>query len=58
MFHKLDYSFHSGVTPAANTGVPNMLFKGHGRWAYDKAEEGNVKDNLTELLKVSSLLGM
>ena len=35
--------FGDGSTVAANTGVPNRLFKRHGRWRSENAEDGYVK---------------
>ena len=43
------YGLHSarsgGATWAANAGVPDRLFKRHGRWASDRAKDSYVKDN-------------
>ncbi|XP_071093338.1 integrase/recombinase xerD homolog [Haliotis cracherodii] len=53
------HSFRSGgATAAANAGVTDRLFKRHGRWASDKAKDGDIKDNVSELLSVSSMLGL
>ncbi|XP_048237153.1 uncharacterized protein LOC125379160 [Haliotis rufescens] len=53
------HSFRSGgATAAANAGVTDRLFKRHGRWASDKAKDGYIKDNVSELLSVSSMLGL
>jgi len=41
---------------SANVGVNDRLFKRHGRWRSDKAEDGYVKDNLEALLSVSKRL--
>ena len=45
------------ITPAANTGLPDYLFKRHGRWAGEVAKDGNVKDSLSSRLSVSNALG-
>ena len=54
--HKL-YGTHSlrsgGASCAANVGVPDRLFKRHGRWTSDKAKDMYVKDNLDRLLTVT-----
>ena len=41
---------------SANAGVNDRLFKRHGRWRSDKAEDGYVKDNVEALLSVSKSL--
>ena len=35
-----------GSTIVANKGVPDRLFKLHGRWVSDKAKDTYVKDNI------------
>ena len=45
-----------GATAAANAGVPDRLFKRHGRWKSDRAKDGYVEDNLNVLLSVSKSL--
>jgi len=56
------YGLHSlrsgGATAAANRGVPDRLFKRHGRWRSEQAKDGYVKDNLEVLLSVSKCLGL
>ena len=56
------YCTHSlrsgGATLAANAGVPDRLFKRHGRWLSDKAKDMYVEDNLEELLSVTKLMGI
>ena len=47
-----------GATSAANAGVPDRLFKRHGRWRSDRAKDGYVEDCLTSLLSVSQSLGI
>ena len=47
-----------GASAAANEGVPDRLFKRHGRWKSEKAKDGYVKDKLSELLSVSLSLGL
>ena len=42
-----------GATAAANAGVPDRLFKRHGRWASESAKDGYVQDSLSSRLSVS-----
>ena len=35
-----------GATADANAGVPDWLFKRHGRWASESAKHGYVQDSL------------
>lgn len=61
-FDPRSFGLHSarsgGATEAANRGVPDRLFKRHGRWASDRAKDSYVKDNLDHLLRVSRSLGL
>ena len=43
---------------AANSGVPDRLFKRHGRWASESAKDGYVQDSLSARLSVSKALGI
>lgn len=56
------YCLHSlrsgGATTAANMGIPDRMFKRHGRWLSESAKDGYVKDSLEERLKVSKSLGL
>ena len=47
-----------GATAAARSGVPDRLFKRHGRWKSDGAKDGYVQDSLKSLLSVSLNLGL
>ena len=47
-----------GATAAANAGVPDRLFKRHGRWASESAKDGYVQDSLSSRLLVSKALGI
>ena len=47
-----------GVTATANAGVPDRLFKRHGRWASESAKDGYVQDSLSSRLSVSKALGI
>ena len=42
-----------GATAPANAGIPDRLFKRHGRWSSDSAENGYVKDSLSSRLSIS-----
>lgn len=56
------YGLHSlrsgGATSAAKYGVPDRLFKRHGRWRSDKSKDGYVKDDLVQRMLVSQNLGI
>ena len=47
-----------GATAAANAGVPDRLFKRHGRWASESAKDGYLQDSLSSRLSVSKALGI
>ena len=47
-----------GATAAAGAGVPDRLFKSHGRWCSENAKDGYVKDKLEARLKLSKNLGL
>ena len=47
-----------GATAAANAGVPDRLFKRHGRWKSESAKDGYVKDSVVSRLEVSKRLGL
>ena len=57
-----DFGLHSlragGATAAANAGVPDHLFKHHGRWKSENAKDGYVKDDAASRLGVSKSLGL
>ena len=59
---KSDFGLHSlrsgGATAAANAGVPDRLFKRHGRWRSETAKDGYVEDAIDSLLHVSRSLGI
>jgi hypothetical protein len=44
-----------GATAAYNFGVPDRLFKRHGRWRSENAKDGYVKDSFNDLLFVSKI---
>jgi integrase len=47
-----------GATAAANAGVPDRLFKRHGRWRSENAKDGYIKDDVEKLLLVSRSIGL
>ena len=47
-----------GATAAANNGVPDRLFKKHGRWLSDRSKDRYVSENLSGRLFVSKNLGL
>jgi len=57
-----DYSLHGlragGATAAAAAGIPDRVFKHHGRWKSDNAKDGYVEDSLEKHLSVSQSLGL
>ena len=58
-----EFGLHSfragGATRAANCpGLPERLFKWHGRWKSERAEDEYVKDPMEKRLKVSRSLGL
>ena len=60
--HSSEYGLHSfragGATAAANSGVPDRLFKLQGRWKTDIANDGYVLDNVEKRLSVSKSLSI
>lgn len=47
-----------GASAAANAGVPDRMFKRHGRWRSENAKDGYIQDALDERLTVSRNLGL
>jgi hypothetical protein len=47
-----------GASAAAGAGVPDRLFKRHGRWRSENAKDGYVKDSLESTLSVSRRIGL
>ena len=53
------HSFQAvGATAAANAGIPNHLFKHHGRWRLETAKDGHVKYAEQAHLDVSKSLNL
>ena len=61
-FDPKQFGLHSlrsgGASAAANAGVPDRLFKHHGRWHSESAKDGYVKDSMTALMSVSESLNL
>ena len=59
-FDARQFGMHSfragGATAAANAGVPDRLFKRHGRWRSEAAKDGYVKNSVPSQLSVSQSL--
>lgn len=47
-----------GATAAANAGVPDRLFKRHGRWRSESAKDGYIKDDTAARMSVSKSLNL
>ena len=47
-----------GASAAAAVGMPDRLFKKHGRWMSESAMDGYVKESLDNQLSVSFSLGI
>ena len=53
------YSLRSGgAIAAARAGIPDRLFKRHGRWRSEKAKDGYIQDSMADRLLVSQSLGI
>ena len=56
------YGTHSlragGATHSANAGIPDRLWKRHGRWKSDKSKDMYVQDSLEKLLSVTNNMGI
>ena len=58
MTRRFSTSTASGASAAARAGVPDRLFKRHGRWRSENAKDGYTKDTLTDRLLVTKGIGM
>ena len=58
----VEFGLHSlragGATAAANAGVPDRLFKRHGRWRSENTKDGYVEDSVDKRLSVSRSIGL
>lgn len=61
-FDPKQFGLHSlragGASTAANAGVPDRLFKRHGRWRSETAKDGYIKDSVPALMSVSQSLNL
>ena len=61
-FDAKQFGLHSlrsgGATAAAQAGVPDRLFKRHGRWRSESAKDGYIKDSMPALMSVSESLNL
>ena len=61
-FDPKQFGLHSlrsgGASAAANAGVPDRLFKRHGRWRSESAKDGYIKDSVSALMSVSESLNL
>ena len=61
-FDRKHFGLHSlrsgGATAAAQAGVPDRLFKRHGRWRSESAKDGYIKDSMSALMSVSKSLDL
>ena len=61
-YSAVEFGLHSlragGATAAANAGVPDRLFKRHGRWRSDNAKDGYIDDSAERRLSVSKSIGL
>ena len=57
-----EFGLHSlragGATAAAKAGVPDRVFKRHGRWKSEIAKDGYVEDSVESRLAVSRKIGL
>ena len=57
-----EFSVHSlqagGAMKAANVGVPDRLFKCHGRWKSEAVKDGYIEDSVENRLEVTNHLGL
>jgi hypothetical protein len=49
-FYGLHCLRSGGATSTCNFGVPDRLFKRHGRWRSENVKDGYVKDSFYDLL--------
>ena len=61
-YNKGDFCLHSrrsgGASAAARAGVPDRLFKRHGRWRSENTKDGYVKDTPPDQLSVEKGIGI
>ena len=47
-----------GASAAAQAGMPDRLFKQHGRWSSETAKDGYIEDSKENRLSVSQNIGI
>ena len=47
-----------GVTAATNAGVPDRMFKRHGRWRSESVKNGYIEDSVDSRMAVSKSLNL
>lgn len=52
------FSGAGGATATAKAGVPNQIFKKHGRWKSKNAKDSYIENPLDKCLSVSQQLGL
>jgi hypothetical protein len=53
------HSFRSdGATAAANSSIPDRLFKRPGRWKLETTKDDYIKDDLKRIFSVSQNVGL
>jgi len=53
------HSFRAGgASTAAKAGVPDRLFKQHGRWKSESAKDGYVEDSVENRLSITRNIGI
>ena len=61
-FDAKQFGLHSlrsgGATVAAQAGIPDRLFKRHGRWRSESTKDGYVKDSMCALMSVAKSLNL
>lgn len=61
-FDAKQFGLHSlragGATAAANAGIPDRMFKRHGRWRSESAKDGYVEDSMSSRMAVSKSLDL
>lgn len=56
--HSLRAGGATAAAGAAGAGIPDRMFKRHGRWKSENAKDGYVEDTLENWLSVSQSLGL
>ena len=61
-FSAVEFILHTlrsgGATAVAGAGIPDGIFKHHGRWKSENAKDGYVQDSLDKRISVTKNLGL